>query len=183
MNMTIQKITKMAIIVALYVVLTNVFSAISYGNIQFRVAEILVLLCFYKRDYAIPLILACALANLQSPLIADVLFGTAGTVFAVLGIIFISHFKKHFHHESIALFIASLFPVVSNAVWVGMELHLYLNLPFFASAFSVAVGEFAVVSLFGVFVFASLSKNKTFMRMLFSDAPFKSYDGQEDSPK
>ena len=41
-------IMKLAIIAALYVTLTYALSFLSYNEIQFRVAEILMLLCFFK---------------------------------------------------------------------------------------------------------------------------------------
>jgi uncharacterized membrane protein len=179
--MTVQKMTRMAIIITLYVALTYVFAFMSFGGIQFRVAEALVLLCFYKKGYAVPLILACAIANIQSPLgPIDVAFGTAGTLFGVLGILLVGHFKKGFRHEWLALFVASLFPVVANALLVGWELNLVSDSPFWAMALSVGLGEFAVVSLFGVPLYSFLGKNKAFMHMIVSDDLFKSYEGPQD---
>ena len=71
-----QKITRLAIIASLYVVLTIVFSFMSYGDIQVRIAEVLVLLCFFRKDYAIGLIIGCILSNLFSPFgIIDVIIG------------------------------------------------------------------------------------------------------------
>lgn len=179
--MTTQKITKMAIVTALYVALTYVFFFMSYGGIQFRIAEILVLLVFYRKDYAIPLILGCAIANAFSTLgLIDVLFGTVGTVFAVLGIMLVSHFKKWFKREWIALLAASLFPVIANALLVGWEINIVYGDPFWFTAFTVAVGEVTVVSLLGVLSFSLLQKNKTFTRLITSDRPLKSYDGQDE---
>jgi uncharacterized membrane protein len=180
-SMTVRKITKMAIIIALYVAMTFVFSFMSYGGVQFRVAEVLILLCFYRKDYAIPLIIACAIANIPSPLgIIDVGFGTLGTLVAVLGILVVAKFKKIFLHDWVALFVASLFPVFANAIFVGWEINMVFGDPFFAVAASVALGEFAVVSLFGVLMFSVLGKNKMFMRMIETNETFKSFDGPDE---
>ncbi|MFA7725387.1 MAG: QueT transporter family protein [Candidatus Izemoplasmatales bacterium] len=182
--MTIKKMTKMAIVIALYVVLTYVFSFMAYQNIQFRIAEILVLLCFYKKDYAIPLIIACAISNIPSTLgIIDVVFGTMGTAIAVLGIVLVAHFKNKFRHVWIALLIASMFPVIANGFFVGLEYSLFAGYPFVETALSVAFGEFVVISFFGVIVFTILSRNKFFMQLITTDLAFKSYDGEHDGEK
>ncbi len=179
--MSIQKITKMAIVIALYVVLTYAFSFMSYGNIQFRIAEVLILLVFYKKDYAIPLVIACAIANILSPLgIIDVAFGTLGTLFAALGIILVSQFKQYFRHEWTLLFIASLMPVIANAIFVGYELQIVYGYGFWPTAFSVAIGEFAVVSILGVLAFTAMRKNSAFMAMIETDASVHSIDDRHD---
>ena len=81
---TIRMIARQAIIASLYVVLTVVISPLSYGNLQFRIAEILVFLCFFRHDYIIGLTLGCFIANLFSPmLIWDITLGVAATVIAL----------------------------------------------------------------------------------------------------
>lgn len=179
--MSIQKITKMAIVIALYVVLTYAFSFMSYGNIQFRIAEVLILLVFYKKDYAIPLVIACAIANILSPLgIIDVAFGTLGTLTAALGIIVIAQFKPYFRYQWTLLFIASLMPVIANAIFVGYELQIVYGYAFWPTAFSVAIGEFAVVSILGVIAFTAIQKNKAFMAMIETDVSVHSIDEGHD---
>lgn len=165
--MSTREITKKALVVGIYVGLTFAFSFLAYGDIQFRIAEALVLLVFFKRDYAIPLILACLIANLASPLgVIDLVFGTVGTALAVLGISLISRSKKLFRNPIIVLFIASLMPVIANGLLVGLELHFFLHLPFWVSAASVAFGEFVVVSVFGVMLFSVLGQNKSFLHLI-----------------
>jgi uncharacterized membrane protein len=182
--MTLQKMTKWAVITALYVALTYLFYSLSYHDIQFRIAEVLMLLAFFKKDYAIPLILGCAIANLGSPLgWIDVGIGTLGTVLGLVGIIALGSLKKLFSRPWIPLFIASLFPVISNAFLVGWELNLVYGWPFWLNVLWVAIGEFAVVSVLGVALFAMLSRNRSFFRMITTDEPFKSMEGPDDSPE
>lgn len=165
--MKLRTITQLAAVAAAYVVLTYAFGFIAYGDVQFRIAELLILLCFFRKDYAIPLIIGCAIANIPSPLgIVDVAFGTAGTVFAALGVIFVSRHQKWFGRPWIALAAASLFPVFMNGLWVGWELHLFLDLPFLASALSVAFGELVVVTFVGVPLFSLLANNRNFMHLI-----------------
>lgn len=175
--MTTRKITRMAIVIALYVGLTYAFSFMSYQGIQFRIAEVLILLVFYQRDYAFPLIIACAIANIPSPLgLLDVGIGTAATALAVLGIVVVRHFRARFRHSWMALLTASLFPVLFNALLVGWELQIALDLPFWPSVLGVAIGEFTVVTVFGVALFSVLSRNRTFSRLVFTDESFRSWE-------
>jgi len=175
--MSTRKITRWAILIALYVGLTFAFSFLSYEGIQFRIAEALVLLVFFKRDYAVPLILACAIANIPSPLgLLDVGIGTLGTFLAVLGILAASLLRGKFKRPWIPLFLASLAPVLANGFLVAWELGVALDLPFWPSVASVAFGEFTVVSVFGVALFGTLSQNKTFLRVVASDEPIKSIE-------
>lgn len=145
-------ITKTAIVAALYVALTWAFSWMSYGAIQFRVAEILVLLVFIDKKYFLGLVLGCAISNAFSPLgMVDVIVGTFATIVALLFIIFI---RKIMGDNKKSLIISSLGPVISNAVFVGIELTiLFKELPFILNAAYVAFGELVVVTIAGVIIF------------------------------
>ncbi|HKM29995.1 MAG TPA: QueT transporter family protein [Bacilli bacterium] len=152
----IHQIIRLAIITALYVTLTIVLSFMSFGDIQFRIAEVLLFLCFFRKDYGIALILGCAIANFFSPLgIIDVVFGTLATAISVFLIM-----------KSKNIFIASLFPVVFNAVLVGLELHLVLGLPLLVSMATVAIGEAVVVVVLGNLIFFKLRKNTSFLELI-----------------
>lgn len=157
-NLSIKRIVRLSMVAAVYVALTLSLSFISYGNIQFRVAEMLMLLCFYKKDYGISLTIGCFIANLFSPmLIWDITFGTLATVLAVL-LIYISP----------NIYVASLAPVITNGIIVGFELNKALSMPFFISCLEVAAGEFVCVSILGVAVFKLLEKNERFMTIIKS---------------
>ena len=155
-NLSTKRLAKLAVVSAIYVALTLSLSFMAYGNIQFRIAEALMLLCFYKKDYGISLILGCLIVNLFSPMgLVDVVFGTVATVVAV-ALIYISP----------NIYIASLMPVVSNAIIVGAEIWWAFDMPFAISAIEVAAGEFVCVSILGVVLFKVLEKNSRFMRMI-----------------
>lgn len=51
----IHQIIRLAIITALYVTLTIVLSFMSFGDIQFRIAEVLLFLCFFEKTMGLPL--------------------------------------------------------------------------------------------------------------------------------
>jgi uncharacterized membrane protein len=153
--LNVKTITKLAFVASIYVV-TTVWNPFSYDAIQFRISEILILLCFYRKEYVYALTLGCFIANIFSPLgVYDMIFGTLATV---LSCFFIVRCKN--------LFVASLIPVIFNAIIVGLELHYLIKLDLVASMVSVALGEFAVVSIFGVLVFQRLSRNVNFMKLI-----------------
>jgi uncharacterized membrane protein len=156
MNITIKRLAINALIAAIYVNLTLITSSFSYLNIQFRVAEILILLVFFRKDYIIGLTFGCFIANLFSPLgIYDALFGTLATL---LSVILIAYSKR--------LFVATLYPVIINGLVVGAELYFLFDLPFWTSALTVVLGEFVVVSIFGYVIFTRLKDNDYFLQMI-----------------
>ncbi len=84
---TTRSIAHGAIIAAVYVVLCIIFQPISYGPIQFRIAEALTIMPLFT-PAAIPgLFVGCILANIIGQgVIMDVIFGSLATLIgAVLG--------------------------------------------------------------------------------------------------
>ena len=84
---TTRRIAHGAIIAAVYVVLCIIFQPISYGPIQFRIAEALTIMPLFT-PAAIPgLFVGCILANIIGQgVIMDVIFGSLATLIgAVLG--------------------------------------------------------------------------------------------------
>ena len=150
----IQEICFNAMIAALYAVLTILISPLSYGAIQFRFSEILVLLCFFNKRYAVGLTLGCLIANCFSPTAPlDVPFGTLATLLACIGIMFSKH-----------LLVAIIFPVVFNAFIIAAELTFY-NEPYWLSVLTVGAGELAVMVL-GYIFFMLIKRSKTFMHAI-----------------
>jgi uncharacterized membrane protein len=62
----------------------------------------------------------------------------------------------------------SLFPVVINALLVGLEIKIVFGDPFWINAGFVALGEFVCVSVAGVIVFKLIGRNKRLMKMITS---------------
>ncbi|MCD8095967.1 MAG: QueT transporter family protein [Ruminococcus sp.] len=154
-----RRIVKSGVIAAIYVVLTVTLSVLSYGSIQFRVAEALMLLCLFSKDYVVALTLGCFIANIFSMVgVIDTVVGTAATLFAGV-CIYLSRNKLNF-------FTASIFPVLFNAVFVGLELWIVLNAPLVLSMIEVAIGEIVCVTIVGGLLMKALSKNKAFMSMI-----------------
>ena len=144
-----------AMVAALYAVLTLVISPLSYGLVQVRFSEMLMLLAFIDRKYAPGLILGCFIANCFSPFwMMDIVFGTACTAAAMFCVV---NFAK-------SLVSASLWVVFCNA-FIGIELYLFGS-PLWLSMGMVALGEFISVSVCGVALFKVLMKNRVLMAKL-----------------
>lgn len=160
----VQFMTRTALIAAAYAALTYAFAWMSYEELQFRISEILVLFAFIEPRYGLGLVLGCVLANLASPLgVIDIVVGSIATLLAIM---FIVHVRKLLGCNKKALIIASLGPVISNALLVGLELTYLFNTTFTVNAFYVAVGEFAVVTLLGTVVVNSIMKNNMLIERL-----------------
>lgn len=144
-----------ALIAAVYVVMTLAIAPLSYGMIQVRVSEVLVLMAFIDKKYAPGLVLGCFIANCFSPFgLMDVAFGTVCTAAALWGI------TRH----SRTLFGATLWPVFCNS-FIGVELYFFGD-PLLLSMAAVALGEFLAVSCLGYVIFRQLMKNEALMEHL-----------------
>jgi len=147
-NNTVKRLVKTAIIAALYAVITLVLAPISYGPIQFRVSEIMVLLAFFDPFYIVGLTLGCFIANILGPNgLADIILGTLATFISVYAVSITERFVKS---KKTSLIIASLWPTIFNGVIIGWMLNYIYQFPLVLSIGEVAIGEFVVVTIVGV---------------------------------
>jgi len=118
-----------AVIAALYVVLTLPFAQFAFGPIQFRLAEIMVVLPILT-PAAIPgLTLGCFLANLLNPMnlgVIDIVFGSLATLIAAVLTRWIT-LKAIRISERPRDILALVPPVIVNAVIVGIYLSYLLT--------------------------------------------------------
>ena len=157
---TVKLLTRNAVVAAVYFLLTLISFPISYGLIQVRIAELLVLLCFFNRDYAVGITIGCLLANAFGPGnmgVFDIIFGTLATFLSCIGVSFCKH-----------LLISTFIPVVLNSftiaavlLFAGGESHTY-----FAMVGILALGEIIAVTILGYLIFISLKKNEKFMSLI-----------------
>lgn len=121
-------LTISAVIAALYVVFTLPFAQFAYGPLQFRLAEILVVLPILTPAAVPGLTLGCFLANLLNPEnlgLVDIIFGSLATFLAAICTRYISG-KKPFGTSIKTDATALVPPVLINAVIVGGYLALLL---------------------------------------------------------
>ena len=159
---TVRDLTHIAIVAALYVVLTVVppFNLISYGPYQFRIAEMFNLLGFYNRKYILAVTLGCVIVIYFSYNMIDVVVGSLSTlVFFGSGV----HFFDRFKNQDILgglfdkshVFFAFYFSFFM--LTIAAELTLVTQAPFWATWFTVAMGELASL-LVGAILIKKLAK-------------------------
>ena len=156
-----RRMMNIGVMTALYVLLTILCAPLAYDQVQLRISELLMLLCFFNKDYIFSLTVGCFISNMMSSLgFADVGFGSMATLASAVLI--------YAFREKINLLVASIFPVVINGFVIAAELHFIQGLPFWESVVYVSLGEFICVSVIGVFVIGMLSKKKGFMKVIMT---------------
>lgn len=147
-----------AIIAAIYTVLTISLSFMSFGVVQYRLAEGLTVLPFLT-PYAIPgLTIGCLISNIISPVgPLDMILGTLATFLGAVGTYYIRKLKLK-HKE----LLAPLPPVISNAIIIGLLLKYCVvpKMPLYLIMIQVAFGEALCCYLIGLPILALFRKNK-----------------------
>lgn len=151
-------LVRTALIASLYVTLTVSFSAISYGPIQFRVSEFLILLPLWNHRWTPGIVLGTVIANFFSPLgLIDVLFGSLATFIGVVAMVKVAKMSSPLY--------SLLCPVVANAYLIALELRIVYELPFWESSVYVGISE-AIIVLIGYFLISTMAKNSHFRTMI-----------------
>ncbi|MDX1357314.1 MAG: QueT transporter family protein [Clostridia bacterium] len=143
-------IARAAVIGALYAALTLALQPISFGLIQFRIAEALTVLAFYT-PAAIPgLFVGCLLANIVGGLgIIDIVFGSLATLAAA----YMTYKIKN-------RYLAPLPPVLVNALVVGPIVAYYVEVPFYTGMLYVGFGQLVVCYALGLPLLMALKPYK-----------------------
>ena len=153
-----KRLVRTAVIAALYALLTVALAQISYGNFQFRVSEILVLLAYFDPFYIGGLTLGCFIANLLGPNgTMDVIFGTLATFISVGAISLTAKYIKN----KASLVIASLWPTIFNGIIIGWMLNVTVGAPLWLTMGEVALGEFVVITIVGIPIFKMIQNRYT----------------------
>ncbi|HHT82206.1 MAG TPA: QueT transporter family protein [Acholeplasmataceae bacterium] len=155
---TLRDLTLQSIIAAIYVVLSLVFKEISFGIVNFRISEILVVLILFSPKHLIGVTIGCLISNLFSPMAAfDVPIGTSATL--VAGLLMILFRRKAW---------TLIFATIINAFAVGWMLWFAQDFPFWESVGFVALGEFVVTFVFGLPIYFFL-KNSLELKEILED--------------
>lgn len=148
-------ITKIAIVAALYIVLTVLIYPLSFNEIQVRFSEVLLLLCFFDKKYGIGIVVGCAVSNLFSPIPLDVLFGTVQTIVAV---VLIGYLRP---------LILSLILTILSMVIVGLEIAVISSFDMWWLITIQVMAREAIVLLGIVYPLSFLLKrSKSFMKII-----------------
>ena len=163
----IRKITSAGGVAALYAALTAAIAPISYGPVQFRIAEVLCILPFFFPSAVPGLFVGCIIANLLSPYgILDIAAGSAASLIAALWTMHIGRARK----TSAAIKALACFPpVIVNALIIGAVIAWTTAgggaafWPAFAvNGLQVGLGQFAVLYAVGLPLMIYLPKTKFF---------------------
>ena len=146
--------TESALIAAVYVALVLLFKPISFGAIQFRIAEALCILPFFSLSAVPGLALGCLLGNFFSgAAMPDVVFGTLATLLAAI---------LSYKLRDINKWLVCLPPMLANAIIVPFVLQYAYGVTdgyFFLFA-TVGIGEILAVGVLGNILLLALEGRK-----------------------
>lgn len=141
-------------IAAIYVVLTEVFAAFSFGDVQLRVAEALTILPVFTPAAVPGLFVGCLIGNiLGGAVLPDIIFGSLATLAGAIGTRLLRQASP---------FAACLPPIVSNTVVVPLVLRFAygINLPVPFMMLTVGIGEVLGCGVLGCLLYFALRKYK-----------------------
>lgn len=144
-----------ALLAALYVVLTVPFEPISFGPIQFRVSELLMILIIINPKHSIGIVLGCFVANFASDMPWDILIGTLATALAAFAM-------SKTKNDDLAL----IWPAIMNGVIIAAELKFFLGFPLIPSMISIFLSELIIVYLPGKILLPKIRNNDRLLEML-----------------
>ncbi|MDI9498697.1 MAG: QueT transporter family protein [Bacillota bacterium] len=166
--LTVPGLARAGIIAALYVVLTMAFLPVSFGIVQFRVSEVLMLLTALVPGAVPGVTVGCFLANILGQQgIVDIVGGTLATAIAALATARLARqiaaprlltslqLRPPFDTRALGLFTLPLPTILANGLIVGSYLPLLLlenpTIPAWLAAMgSVALGEAFVLYVLGL---------------------------------
>lgn len=155
------KITLSAVIAALYVALTLILMPISFGPIQFRVAEAMTLLPFFMPESILGLFAGCVLSNIIGGGggfgLIDIVFGSSATLLAAW-----------LTYKSPNIWLAAIPPVLVNALVVGYYVAVITEIPLFSTMLYIGISQFIICFGIGIPLSLFLSRSKAFDTILLS---------------
>jgi len=156
-NSKSKKIAFTALIAAIYAAVTYSLTFMSFGVVQFRIAEGLTVLPYFL-SLAIPgLFLGCIISNIISPIgIPDLILGSLATLIAAV----LTHLIGKSNIKS-KKFLAPLPPVIVNAIIIGIMLKiLYVpEMPLYLCMLQVGFGEIVCCYGLGIPLMHAIEKN------------------------
>lgn len=154
-----RRLTKIAIISALYAFCTIFFAPISYGAIQFRISESLCVLSFFFPEAIWGLSIGCFIANLFGNGPLDIVLGTLATLIAsCLSYITAKAIKKTF----LRFFVCALYPIIINALLVPLTFLVITELAalYLISFLQILLGQTVVIFTLGALLYTIIFKRE-----------------------
>lgn len=149
-HFTTDEIAKMAVVAALYVVVTVFLAPFSFGQVQLRVAEMFNFLALYNKRYVWSVTIGCALANIASPNgIIDVIVGSVCTFFVL---VICCKVCKNFADMRIKIAVTAVLFAFSMFTVAGQLTILY-QMPFWMNWGYIAIGELLSMTIGGIVIY------------------------------
>ncbi|WP_282802496.1 QueT transporter family protein [Secundilactobacillus kimchicus] len=163
---TVYDMTRVAIVTALYVVITMVFASLSYGPVQFRVAELLNLLALYNKRYVVAVALGVGISNALGPLgPIDVIWGALSTFVTMLILYYVAQHIRTYANKLVAGVVIVTLSMVTIAAELPIVLHMSFWGTFWMNWLTVGAGEL-VVLVAGAMFFWILNQQVNLHRIL-----------------
>ena len=152
-----------AIIAALYIVVTLIFSAISFGQVQFRIAEMFNHLVAFNPRYFIGVVLGVLISNALFSTIGvmDIIFGVGHSIITLGLLILICKFVKNIW----ARLIINSFLFTATMFIIAIELKIVLDFPFWITWLYCGIGEL-IVLLIGIPIMYLLNSRLNFKNLI-----------------
>ncbi len=145
-------LTQAALIAAIYCILTYLFAAFSFGEVQVRISEALTILPVFTPAAVPGLFIGCLIGNiLGGALLPDIIFGSLATLIGACGTYFL---RKKSHY------LAPVPPIIANTILVPLVLRFAygFTLPIPILMLSVGIGEVISCGLLGLILYPALYK-------------------------
>ncbi len=156
-NSHLKDLTIAALIGAMYVVLTLLIAPISYGPLQFRVAEALTVLPYLFPQAIIGLFIGCLISNINSPFgLIDILLGSLSTLVAA-----------YLTYKAPKPILAPLPPILINAIVVSAYISYIIKVPYYLTALYIMISQTIICYGLGYPLLILLLKRKGFQQQLF----------------
>lgn len=142
------RLTRAAIIAALYAAITLLIHPLAYGGVQCRISEALTILPLFFPEAIAGLGVGCLIANLFGNGILDIVFGTAATLIAAVMTFFAGKIKN----TPLKLTLGLMPPVIVNAIVVPFTFLAITELEelYWINFLTVGVGQLLAVVALGI---------------------------------
>lgn len=147
-------ITTAGIIAAIYIVLCIALRPISFGAVQFRIAESLCILPYFTSAAVPGLAVGCFLANILGGAdLFDIIFGTLATLIGAAGSYYLRKRK----------YLVSLPPILANTIILPFVFRFAYGeaSPFWILAGTIGLGEVVSAGILGTLLLLMLEKYRS----------------------
>lgn len=147
---SITELTKVAMVAAMYVVITSTLAVFSFGAIQLRLSEMFNYLALYHKRYVAAVALGVVIANFMSPTwVLDVPIGSMATLLVLM---LCRAVTKNIKNDKLKITVTAVIFALSMFTVAGQLVILY-DLPFLYTWLTAGLGELVSMGVGGIFIY------------------------------